>query len=67
MTSPWSISLRVAFGGSAFLPVPLSAHHSRHDLFLIGRVPRRLRRLFPRTGTPRVFTVVPEGARLGFA
>ncbi|WP_395358432.1 STAS domain-containing protein [Streptomyces sp. YH02] len=58
---------RVAYGDSSFLHELLSAHFSHPDPLLVGPVPRRLHHLFLRTGTLRLFTVVPDRARLGFA
>ncbi|WP_318211808.1 MULTISPECIES: hypothetical protein [unclassified Streptomyces] len=40
----------------------LSAHFSHPDLLLVGPVPRQLHHPFLRTGTLRLFTVVPDRA-----
>ncbi|MFD3663721.1 STAS domain-containing protein [Streptomyces sp. NPDC058659] len=58
---------RVSFGDSFFLHELLSAHFSHHDVLLIGPMPRQLRHLFLLTGALRLFTVVPDRARVGLA
>ncbi|MFE4310352.1 MULTISPECIES: STAS domain-containing protein [unclassified Streptomyces] len=58
---------RVTFGDSSFLHELLSAHFSHPNLLLIGPIPRQLHHLFLRTGTLRLFTVVPDRARVGLA
>ncbi|MET9725012.1 STAS domain-containing protein [Streptomyces zaomyceticus] len=58
---------RVTFGDSSFLHELLSAHFSHHSLLLVGPIPRQLHHLFLRTGTLRLFTVLPDRARIGLA
>ncbi|MEU2078268.1 STAS domain-containing protein [Streptomyces sp. NPDC013489] len=58
---------RVTSADSSFLHELLSAHFSHRDLLLIGPIPRPLHHLFLRTGTLRLFTVLPGRARVGFA
>ncbi|MFG2899946.1 STAS domain-containing protein [Streptomyces zaomyceticus] len=58
---------RVTFGDSSFLHELLSAHFSHHHLLLVGPLPRQLHHLFLRTGTLRLFTVLPDRARIGLA
>lgn len=58
---------RVTSGDSSFLHELLSAHFSHHHLLLVGPLPRQLHRLFQRTDTLRLFTVLPDRARIGLA
>ncbi|MFF2307201.1 STAS domain-containing protein [Streptomyces sp. NPDC058128] len=58
---------RVTSGDSFFLHELLSAHFSHRELLLIGPIPLPLHHLFLRTGTLRLFTVLPDRARVGFA